>query len=79
MDNPETLATLDTHDIGRRQTKHTKNHHNTTQKTKKEEQRGPHQESWVNPGSVKSKQFLRLIRHILNTCLTALYTNKQHK
>jgi hypothetical protein len=31
MDNPDTLATLDTQDIGRRQTKHK----NTTQKTKK--------------------------------------------
>ena len=31
MDNPETLATLDTQDTGRRQTKHK----DTTQKTKK--------------------------------------------
>ena len=31
MDNPETLATLDTQDIGRRQSKHTKK---TTKKTR---------------------------------------------
>jgi len=33
MDNPETLATLDKQDTGKRQTKQSKN--NTTQKTKK--------------------------------------------
>ena len=32
MDNPETLSTLDTQDIGRRKSKQ---EHNTTQKTKK--------------------------------------------
>ena len=39
MNNPETLATLGTRDMGRRQ----KQKHNTTQKTKKDEEHGPYQ------------------------------------
>ena len=43
MDNPETLATLGTQDIGRQQQqqKTTKKPHNT--ENKKDEQHGPHQ------------------------------------
>jgi len=38
MDNPETLVTLSTQDVGGRQTKHK----NITQKSKENEQQGPH-------------------------------------
>ena len=38
MDNSETLTTLGTQETGRRQTKHK----DTTQKTTKDEQHGPH-------------------------------------
>jgi len=46
MDNPETLATLDTQDTGRRQSKHTiKTKHNTacSTKNKKDKLYGPNQ------------------------------------
>jgi len=46
MNNPETLATPVTQDTGRRQTKQK----TTTQKTKKDEQHGPHQKQCVNKG-----------------------------
>ena len=41
MDNPETPATLGTQDTGRKRTK--QRNHNTTQKSRKYEQHGPHQ------------------------------------
>ena len=40
MDNPETMTILATQDTRRRQTKQK---HNTTQKSKKDEQHGPYQ------------------------------------
>ena len=47
IDNPEKLATLVTQDTGGRQTKQKTQH----RKLKKDEQRGPHQKSGVNPGA----------------------------
>jgi hypothetical protein len=47
MDNPEKLVTLVTQDTGGRQTKQKTQH----RKLKKDEQRGPHQKSGVNPGA----------------------------
>ena len=49
MDNPETLITLDTQDIERRQSKRNKRH-NITQKTKKITNTGPTSKPDVNPG-----------------------------
>ena len=43
MDNPETLATLDTQDIGQRQTKQQQKN-----RKQKDEQHGPHQKPGVN-------------------------------
>ena len=47
IDNPEKLATLVTQDTGGRQTKQK----TQQRKLKKDEQRGPHQKSGVNPGA----------------------------
>ena len=62
MDNPETLATLGTQDIGRQQQQKNNKKNHTTQKTKKMSNTDP-TNSVVNPGSLRVKQFLPLIRH----------------
>jgi len=73
MDNPETLATLDTQDTGRGQTKHknttqktkkmrnTDHTKNTTQKTKKMSNTDP-PKMGVNPGARKGYG-MPLVRH----------------
>jgi len=75
MDNPETLAamdtqdrgqslaTLDTQDTRRRQTKH-----KTIQKTKKMSNMDPHQKLWATQVLAKGKLFLYLIRYVHPPC-----------
>jgi len=52
MDNPETLITLDTQDIERRQSKQNKKH-SITQKNKKINNTDPTRKPGVNQGGVR--------------------------
>jgi len=47
MENPETVATLDVQNTGRKQTKQGKKQHRNI----KYEQHGSHRRPWVNPGA----------------------------